>query len=127
MLARYKIPYMRPIPEGSPEAAPSSVRIDTRKHTKHCLRPSEEAVEAFQNGRIDWAEFTAQYIEMLEDRYAHDRGPFDALAERAMCESVFLGCSCPTKKNPDINHCHTVLALRFMREKYSELVVSLPQ
>ena len=41
-------------------------------------------------------------------------------------EEVYLGCSCPTKKNPNVNHCHTVLALRFMSEHYPALDIVFP-
>ncbi len=41
-------------------------------------------------------------------------------------EDVFLGCNCPTAKNPDVQRCHTVLALKFMQERYPALEVAFP-
>jgi hypothetical protein len=47
-------------------------------------------------------------------------------ADLANNNDVYLGCSCPTKRNPDVNRCHTVLALRFMKRKYPGLKVEIP-
>lgn len=46
--------------------------------------------------------------------------PFDGLARRP---DVYLGCSCPTKTNPDVRRCHTWLALEFIRERCPDLDV----
>ena len=73
-----------------------------------------------------WEKFPGQYLLTLEKRFHDDREPFDALAELAEHEDVYLGCSCPTAKNLDVNHCHTVVALRFMQECYPELTVLFP-
>lgn len=104
-------------------------RLDTRKHTRHCLRPTSEMVIRLLSGDADypWEKFCLDYRRLVAERFAQDQQPFDALAERALHEDVFLGCSCPTKKNPDVNHCHTVLALEFMQEHYPDLEVVLPQ
>ena len=51
--------------------------------------------------------------------------PADVL-KMAKEKDVFLGCSCPTRKNPDVNRCHTVLALQFMKENFPELEVEFP-
>ena len=122
MLARYTMHRdRRPDVEG--------VRMDTRKHTRHCLRPGEEIVIRYLAGNADypWALFSRDYRALIEERFAADRTPFDALAERARHEDIYLGCSCPTKKNPDVMHCHTVLALEFMRARYPDLQVVLPK
>lgn len=58
----------------------------------------------------------AAYRSLLAERFANDRGPFDQRAAAANDESVHIGCSCPTANQPDVLRCHTVLALRFMRE-----------
>ena len=50
--------------------------------------------------------------------------PFDGLARRP---DVYLGCSCPTKTNPDVRRCHTWLALEFIRERCPELDVRFPE
>jgi hypothetical protein len=125
VLARYQIvrgkraPF-NPLPDGR--------RIDTRKHTQHCLRPETEQVEGLFGdlSAAGFARFEKAYRATLEARFARDRASFDALAERAQREDVYLGCSCPTQKNPDVNRCHTVLALRFMREHYPRLKVVFP-
>lgn len=125
MLARYQIvrgkrPAADPLPPGR--------RVDTRKHTRHCLRPESAQVEnLFQDmSAAGFARFAESYRATLEARLARDRSPFDALAEQAQREDVYLGCSCPTQKNPDVKRCHTVLALRFMRAHYPKLKVVFP-
>jgi len=125
MLARYRIvrgkrPPDEPLPEGR--------RIDIRKHTSHVLRP-DAALVAMYLKRPDAANFKryqAAYLARLRQRFAEDRAPFDALAAEAARSDVYLGCNCPTAKNPDVRHCHTYLALRFMKQKYPKLEVVLP-
>ena len=97
-------------------------------HTQHILRPSEEIVKAYlaEPTVQAWKKFAAQYLRMLKKRFNENRISFDKLAQLAEREDVYLGCSCPTAKNPDVNHCHTVLALRFMQERYSDLTVRFP-
>jgi hypothetical protein len=125
MLARYQIvrgkrPPGDPLPEGK--------RYDTRKHTHHLLRPEAAWVSELLDDVTPAAfkRFAARYLEALEQRFKRDRTPFDALAEEARAGDVYLGCSCPTAKNPDVKHCHTVLALRFMKKHYPKLDVVLP-
>jgi len=62
----------------------------------------------------------------LEERWEADPTPFNDLAGLAIGEDVYIGCSCPTTKNPEVNHCHTVLALKFMKERYPALEVEFP-
>ncbi len=104
------------------------VRMDTRKHTRHCLRPSVDMVIKYLSGDSGYSfeDFRDDYLRLISVRFAQDRSPFDLLAKRAGTEDVFLGCSCPTKNNPDVNHCHTVLALKFMHEHYPDLEVRFP-
>ncbi len=125
MLGRYKI-YRGSRPTDEP--LPDGIRQDTRKHTKHCLRPSEGMVtEYLARPTPDaWKNFAAEYQRVLEDRYEQNPTPFDNLAELAVHHDVHLGCSCPTTRNPDVNQCHTVLALRFMKERYPKIVVEFP-
>jgi hypothetical protein len=125
MLARYRIirgkrPASEPLPDG--------VRIDTRKHTRHCLRPEAASVRAFlaEPSAAAFKRFAAAYRSTLQQRFAADREPFDALAEQARETNVFLGCNCPTRQNPDVQHCHTTLALAFMKRKYPKLSVRRP-
>ena len=125
MLARYRIhrgkrPADDPLPDG--------VRQDTRKHTRHFLRPDAEAVAEFlANPDAEaWERFAEHYQNLLTERFEQNPTPFDDLASLAGTEDVHLGCSCPTAKNPDVNHCHTVLALRFFEQHYPDLDVRLP-
>jgi uncharacterized protein YeaO (DUF488 family) len=128
MLTRYKILYMQKIPADAPEAAPGAKRIDTRKHTRNCLRPTKEMVERYQKDpeSYPWNEFESDYLKLLRERFEEDRSPFDEIAELARHQDVFLGCSCPTKNNPDVYQCHTVLALRFIKASYPDLTVVFP-
>jgi hypothetical protein len=124
MLARYQIVRGKR-PPGNP--LPVGRRIDTRKHTHHCLRPAAAAVEAFirDPSPQGFARFAKEYRATIARRFARDRRPFDALAAQAQNEDIFLGCNCPTRWNPDVRHCHTSLALAFMRRKYPKLEVVL--
>ncbi len=125
MLARYKI-FRGKRPAG--ERLPNGIRQDTRKHTQHCLRPSAEIVSEYLARPTSgaWTEFAAAYLRILGVRYEADSMPFDVVADLALENDVYIGCSCPTIKNPDVNHCHTVLALRFMKERYPKLQVVFP-
>ena len=122
MLVRYKI-HRGKRPAGEP--LPNGIRQDTRKHTKHCLRPTEKLVTEYLGNPTSkaWKEFAAKYLRNLEERYEDDPTPFDELADLAMDRDVYIGCSCPTAKNPDVKHCHTVMALKFMKEHYPALEV----
>ena len=124
MLARYKM-YRGPRPPWDP--LPNGIRKDTRCHTKHPLRPTKAIVEAFLESPSDaaWEVFRSAYNSISEDRFREDRSPFDDLAALAIDHDVFLGCSCPTKKNLGFGHCHTYLALQFMKRKYPDLTVQL--
>jgi hypothetical protein len=106
----------------------TGVRMDTRKHTRHCLRPSAEIVSRLLDTGDEYGpdEFRVDYLALIAARFAEDPRPFDQLAQRARHQEVYLGCSCPTKKNPDIRHCHTWLALEFMAERYPDLAVVFP-
>jgi uncharacterized protein DUF488 len=108
----------------SAASLPAGIRQDTRKHTRHVLRPSAELVARVLAPDADdgeWQRFAVAYRALVERRLADDRRPFDALAELARTHDVWLGCSCPTAKNPDVRRCHTTLALAFMRAHYPEL------
>jgi len=125
MLGRYQIvrgkrPPGNPLPEGR--------RIDVRKHTSHVLRPNAKLVVEYlkRPDAAAWSRYTVSYLAELEQRFARDRSAFDALAEEARLADVYIGCNCPTKKNPDVRHCHTYLALGFMKKRYPKLVVVMP-
>jgi uncharacterized protein YeaO (DUF488 family) len=125
MLGRYSI-----VRGALASTLPSGIRQDTRKHTRHLLRPTAELVTrllAHADDDDEWRAFADGYRALLDERFATDRGSFDALAELARTNDVWLGCNCPTAKNPDVNHCHTVLALAFMRARYPDLDVRMPK
>jgi hypothetical protein len=125
MLARYQIVRGKRSPD---DPLPEGKRIDTRKHTKHFLRPEEKWVTELLQDPSDAAfqRFARLYNAALEQRFREHRALFDELAETAKAEDVYLGCSCPTAKNPDVRRCHTVLALTFMHAHYPKLRVKLP-
>ena len=125
MLGRYHIvrgkrPPGDPLPEG--------VRQDTRKHTRHVLRPDADAVASYlaAPGPAAWREFARDYEALLTRRRAADRGAFDALAQLAREQDVWLGCNCPTARNPDVLRCHTYLALQFLSRAYADLEIVWP-
>jgi hypothetical protein len=114
---------------GAPASSlPAGHRMDTRKHTRHVLRPTEPMVARYlaTPTAAAWAAFRSAYLDELQARYRRDRAPFDELADEARAGDVYLGCSCPTAKNPDVHHCHTYLALEFMRDRYPDLDVVFP-
>jgi hypothetical protein len=126
MLARYRIvrgvrPADDPLPQG--------VRQDTRKHTRHILRPSSEIVTQFLSDPSPrgFSKFRAAYLALLRERFASERAAFDSLAELARDADVYLGCNCPTTQQPDVRHCHTYLALGFLAKHYPELRVQFPE
>lgn len=125
VLGRYRIvrgvrPAADPLPEG--------VRQDTRKHTRHLLRPEAEQVSRLLADPSEqaFARFRAEYLQLLEERFRHDPEPFEALRVLAQRSDVFLGCNCPTQQQPDVRHCHTYLALGFFQQRYPDLVVQFP-
>ena len=126
MLARYRMVRGKRPPE---DPLPDGLRMDTRRHTRHFLRPEGELVDTYLANPTDaaWVVFAAGYRGTLEKRFAQSASEFDALAERARSEDVYIGCSCPTRKIPDVRRCHTVLALAFMSERYKDLEVVFPE
>ena len=125
MLARYRIIRGKRPPD---EPLPDGVRMDTRKHTHHVLAPNAQSVLRFldDTNEAAYQRFASEYRALLAQRFEAERERFDAIAAAARSSDVYIGCNCPTQKNPDVQHCHTVLALRFMREKYRDLKVRLP-
>ncbi len=126
MLTRYKI-YRGKRPPADP--LPAGIRQDTRWRTKHPLRPAQDSSEAYLAAPTEqaWRTLRAAYLKLLEARFKDDRQSFDRLAELARAEHVYLGCNCPTAKNPRVDHCHTWLALEFMKRKYPDLGVVFPR
>ncbi len=125
MLSRYQMIRGKRPPD---DPLPVGERMDTRKHTRHFLRPERRDVEALiaDPSEQGFHRFERQYLAAIAHRFKQDRSPFDALVARASEVDVFLGCSCPTSWNP-VQHCHTVLALRFMKKKYPRLRVQMPR
>jgi len=125
-LARYRIVRGKRSVE---EPLPTGLRQDTRKHTRHCCRPDPDEVAAYLAAPEDaaWERFAEAYRALLEARFADDASAFEAIAAAAQSESVWLGCSCPTQKNPDVRRCHTSLALRFFAERFPDLEVNFPR
>ena len=123
MLSRYTMKRGAPVSQ-----LPAGIRQDTRKHTRHPLRPTQELVAAYlaQPGDKAWTEFEESYMALIAARFEEDRAPFDRLASLASEQDVWLGCSCPTATNPRPDRCHTILALRFMRSSYPDLNVRIP-
>ena len=125
MLTRY---HMRRGSRPKSDPLPKGIRQDTRKHTRHFLRPTTEMVNRYleEPTTARWRDFARAYKKLLTQRMKEDRTPFDRLAQDAAQTDVHLGCSCPTKKNPDIRRCHTWLALEFMRARYRNVKVVFP-
>lgn len=126
MLGRYRMVRGRR-PPGEP--LPDGVRQDTRRHTTHVLRPDGEAVEAYLAAPSEesWRRFAAGYRELLEERAGRRPEALDELARLAREGDLWLGCSCPTARNPDPRRCHTLLALEFMSRRYPDLEVRWPE
>jgi hypothetical protein len=123
VLTRYQIVRGKP-----PSTLPQGKRFDIRKHVKHVLSPEPQAVEAFLalGTHEAYEAFARGYTALLTTRLRASRQAFDALAELSQQEDVYLGCNCPTAKNPDVMRCHTVLALRFMHAHYPALDIRYP-
>jgi len=114
MLSRYTMYRRRPAGAGP---LPTGIRQDTRHRFRHILRPTKEIVDAYLADPTEaaWRTFRREYLARLKQRFCEDRTPFDKLAKLAIDNDVYLGCSCPTKKNLIHGRCHTYLALDFMR------------
>lgn len=85
-----------------------------------------EAALAEPQTAAKWKTFTRDYRQLLARRFAEDRSPFDTLAELARSHDVYIGCNCPTAKQPDVHRCHTTHALAFMKARYRDLDVRKP-
>jgi len=122
MIARYRIVRGR---RSVDDPLPPGVRQDTRKHTRHVLSPTPEMVERFLEAPNErgFARFERAYLELLSRRFEKQRAAFDALAALAGRKDVYLGCNCPTAKQPEVRRCHTWLALGFLRKHYPDLEV----
>jgi len=125
MLSRYTMSRHRT--SGSPPL-PEGIRQDCRWRTRHILRPTEEMVECFLQDTTSagFKQFQRAYRALLAERYKEDPEPFCDLAKLAERENVYLGCNCPTAKNPNVQHCHTWLALEFMQQTFPKLKVCFP-
>ncbi len=124
MLSRYTMYRRRPADAGP---LPEGIRQDTRYFTRHVLRPTQAIVEAYLADPTDaaWRVFRKAYRAVLAERFAAERAAFEQLAQLATNNDVYLGCNCPTKKNPIVGRCHTYLALEFMASKFSDLKIQV--
>lgn len=104
------------------------MRQDTRKHTRHILRPEANAVARYLRDPTasSWRSFAQDYRKLLGERYAGSPEAFEALRDLATEGDLWLGCNCPTAKNPDVRHCHTFLALQYLAERFPELEIQWP-
>ena len=93
------------------------------------LRPTQEMVEAYlaDPSEKQFKAVRAANRKELKRRFAEEPAAFTALAALAKKKDVYLGCNCPTQKNPDVQHCHTWMALEFMAEQFPELDVVFPE
>src|SRR5262245_43175129 len=100
MLARYRIVRGK---RDSHDPLPDGIRQDTRKHTHHILRPTAELVESLlaDPSQQSYARFARAYQKLLDARFAAERARFDELAALARQSDVYLGCNCPTTRQPD--------------------------
>lgn len=126
MLARYQI-IRGKRPDGHP--LPDGRRVDIRKHTRHVLHPNPEHVRAYlaRPSLETFRTFARAYEAELERRFASDPRPFHELCEAARTSDVYIGCNCPTRANPHVERCHSLLALAFMKRKYPRLKVVMPR
>ena len=108
---------------------PDGIRKDTRSYRNHILSPSEPLVKEYlaAPNEAAWRKFKREYLKLLERGFKKDHSSFVKFAQLAIEQDVFIGCSCPTKVNPDITHCHTYLALQFMKKKFPKLHVVFPK
>ena len=102
----------------------ASVNLDISD--ENLLGASDNPLFSTTEEAMDVRAFARDYRALLDQRAADDPAPFDALAQQARDADVYLGCSCPTQKNPDVANCHTAHALRFMAERYPDLQVEHP-
>jgi len=126
MLSRYTIYRRRPVDAGP---LPEGIRQDARWRTRHLLRPTQEMVEDFleDTSSTGWKKFRSSYLSLLKERFKETPEEFRNLAELATENDVYIGCNCPTAKNPDVHHCHTFLALEFMSQKFPRLDIVFPK
>jgi hypothetical protein len=92
------------------------------------LRPTPELVTRFLEDPSErgFRNFRRDYLALLRERWKTERNAFDALASRATAGDVFIGCNCPTHRQPDVLRCHTSIALEFIASHYPKLSVVLP-
>lgn len=126
MLARYRIPRIPPPGYKKPDGKCIDIRY---RWKRRCLAPPKKLVLDYLENPSErtWKVYEKKYLELLKSRYTTRKEEFDEIVSLAKDNDVHLGCSCPTIKNPDVYRCHTVLALRFMKQKYPRLKVKFPQ
>jgi hypothetical protein len=125
MISRYQIVRGKRTPNNP---LPRGERQDTRKHTRHLLRPLEASVLEFLDNptELGFQRFRKAYLSVLAERWRSERAWFDMLAALARTHDVFLGCNCASPTQPNVRHCHTWLALEFLAKAYPDLNVVFP-
>jgi len=120
VLARYQIVRGKR-PEGNP--LPEGVRVDIRKHTKHFLRPTRQRRGVPERpGRRAFRQFSARYdptCRPVSPKNGARSTPCGTGRKRRRLPRMH----CPTRTNPEVTRCHTVLALGFMKRKYPRLPI----
>lgn len=120
MLGRFQIKRKVAFPRAS-----GSVFKDSRKHTSHVFAPAKELVISYlRNPTLEsWQTFQREYIRILRERLLSMPEKFEGIHRHAESGNYYIGCNCPTRTNPFLCRCHTVLALEFMKETYPDLEV----
>lgn len=109
---------------------PGALFKDTRKHVKaHVLAPTKDMVTRYlsQPTLDTWQWFQREYLLELQKRADERPEEFEELRRLAQTGDYYLGCSCPTPRNPLPCRCHTIVALEFMKERYPDLNVEFTQ
>ena len=90
MLARYRIHRGKRPPD---DPLPGGVRQDTRKHTRHVLRPEPNEVARYLADPSDaaWERFARAYRALLARRRGEFAQDFDDLAGLARQGDLWLG------------------------------------
>ena len=94
----------------------ANVKLYLKDGSYHIVREYKtegDRVKYYSVERSSWEEIPVALVD-LKRTESEIAGRKAALAEEAKVSDVYLGCSCPTAKNPDVRRCHTVLALKFM-------------
>ena len=73
------------------------------------MAPEWRPVLAFKEDRIDWAQYTEAYQELLRQRYARYAQRFHDLIAEAVRNDECLVLTCYCNLDPGCDHCHRYL------------------